>query len=145
MRTYIFTRREREALFHWFGGTLHRDQDTCLHTLLNRLTKNRQNLIQDIRLFTLAQRKLGMRRLRDRRTQITLTIAPIPIPVKPDRTVFLVQRLRHELEQANDPDKTPKQRLKAAAQAIKTAQAIQNPNWKRKQGHSQPTQPRYQP
>ena len=123
MRSYIFTRREREALFHWFGGTLHRDQDTLLHTLLNRLTKNRQNLIQDIRLFTLAQRKLGRRRLRDRRTQITLTIAPIPI--KADRTIFLVQRLRDELEQANDPDKTPKKRLEAAAKAIKTARVIQ--------------------
>ncbi len=126
MRTYIFTRREREALFHWFGGTLHRDQDTLLHTLLNRLTKNRQTLIQDIRLFTLAQRKLGTRRLRDRRTQITLTIAPIPI--KADRTIFLVQRLRDELEHANDPDKTPKKRLEAAAQAIKTARVIQGHN-----------------
>jgi len=128
MRTYIFTRREREALFHWFGGTLHRDQDTLLHTLLNRLTKNRQTLIQDIRLFTLAQRKLGTRRLRDRRTQITLTIAPILIPIKADRTIFLVQRLRDELEQANDPDKTPKKRLEAAAQAIKTARVIQGHN-----------------
>ncbi|MBW1669513.1 MAG: hypothetical protein JRJ66_16000 [Deltaproteobacteria bacterium] len=124
MRSYIFTRREREALLHWFSGTLHRDQDTLLHTLLNRLTKNRQNLIQDIRLFTLAQRKLGRRRLRDRRTQITLAVAPIPVPVKPDRTVFLVQRLRHELEQANDPDKAPRQRLEAAAKAIETAQAM---------------------
>ena len=128
MRSYIFTRREREALLHWFSGTLHRDQDTLLHTLLNRLTKNRQNLIQDIRLFTLAQRKLGRRRLRDRRTQITLAVAPIPVPVKPDRTVFLVQRLRDELEQANDPDKTPKKRLEAAAKAIKTARVIQGHN-----------------
>jgi len=131
MRSYIFTRREREALLHWFSGTLHRDQDTLLHTLLNRLTKNRQNLIQDIRLFTLAQRKLGTRRLRDRRTQITLTIAPIPIPIKADRTIFLVQRLRDELEQANDPDKTPKKRLEAAAQAIKTARVIQGHNPKK--------------
>ncbi len=124
MRSYIFTRRERDALFRWLSGTLHRDQDTLLHTLLNRLTKNRETLIQDIRLFALAQRKLVTRRLRDRRTQITLTIAPIPIPVKADRTVFLVQRLRDGLEQANDPDSTPKQRLEAAAQAIETAQAM---------------------
>ena len=82
MRTYIFTKREREALYDWIGGRTYRDQDTCLHTLLNRLTKNKQHLIHDIRLFILTQRKLGKRRLRDRRTQMTLTIAPIPI--KPD-------------------------------------------------------------
>ena len=61
-------------------------------------------------------------------TQITLAVAPIPVPVKPDRTVFLVQRLRDELEQANDPDKTPKKRLEAAAKAIKTARVIQGHN-----------------
>jgi len=137
MRTYISTKREREALYDWIGGRLHRDPDTCLHTLLNRLTKNKQRLIYDIRLFILAQRKLGKRRLRDRRTQITLTIAPIPIPIKTDPTLFLVQRLRQDLDQANDPDKPPEQRLKAAAQAIQTAQAIQNHNWKRKQGYNQ--------
>ena len=84
-----------------------RDQDTALHTLLNRLTKHRKHLSHDMRLHMLAQRKPGKRRLRNRRTQHTLTVAPIPIPIKKDPTLR-AQDLRQDLTQHNDSKNSPR-------------------------------------
>ena len=60
MRTYIFTEAERDALHRWLSGTLTRAESPLLHTTLGRLRRSEKQLIQDLRLLTLALRRLHL-------------------------------------------------------------------------------------
>ena len=60
MRTYIFTEAERDALHRWLSGAMTREESPLLHTTLGRLRRSEKQLIQDLRLLTLALRRLHL-------------------------------------------------------------------------------------
>ena len=89
MRTYIFTEAEREALHLWLSGTMTRAESPLLHTTLGRLRRSEKQLIQDLRLLTLALRRLRLApklRRSPEDTETTLTLAPVPIHTSEEQT-----------------------------------------------------------
>jgi hypothetical protein len=128
MRTYIFTDAEREALSRWLTGALTREESPILHTTLGRLRRSEKPLLQDIRLLTLAIRRLHHTpRLRRRTadTETTLAIAPIPIRTPEDRTyIRLIQPLNEAQKIANDPQIPTETRLRATELAAKIGTAL---------------------
>ena len=130
MRTYIFTENERKALHQWLSGAIARQESTLLHTTLGRLRRSEKQLIQDIRLLTIALRRLHHTpKLRRRRedTDTILTIAPIPI--QPTETelhsyVKLIQPFNEAQSISNDEERTTETRLRAVELAAKIGIAL---------------------
>ena len=130
MRTYIFTEAEREALHQWLAGTLPRRESTLLHTTLGRLRRSEKPLIQDLRLLTLAMRRLHLTPKLRRRTadmETTLTLAPIPIHTSENQTqtyIKLIQPFNEAQSIANDQETTTENRLRAIELAAKIGIAL---------------------
>lgn len=130
MRTYIFTEAEREALHRWLSGALNRTDSPFLHTTLGRLRRSEKHLIRDIRLFTLAARRLHLAPKLRRRTDdmdTTLNLAPIPIHPPQDQIrayITLIQPLNEAQTIANDQEESTKRRLRAAELAARMGAAL---------------------
>jgi hypothetical protein len=130
MRTHIFTEAEREALHRWLSGTLTRGESPLLHTTLGRLRRSEKQLIQDLRLFTLALRRLHLTpKLRKRRDDMetTLALAPIPIHTPENQTktyIKLIQPFNEAQSIANDQETTTENRLRAIELAAKIGIAL---------------------
>lgn len=130
MRTYIFTEAERKVLHQWLSGTLAREESPLLHTTLGRLRRSERQIIQDLRLFTLALRRLHLiPKLRKRREDMetTLALAPIPIhtPENQIRTyIKLIRPFREAQSIANDQEATTENRLRAIELAAKIGRAL---------------------
>ena len=130
MRTHIFTDAERDALLRWLSGTLARADSPLLHTTLGRLRRSEKRLIQDIRLLTLALRRLRLQpKLRRRPDDMdtTLSLAPIPIHPPRDRIITYISLIRpfHEAQtMANDRDAATGRRLKAIELAARIGAAL---------------------
>jgi hypothetical protein len=125
MRTHIFTDAERDALHRWLSGTLKREESPLLHTNLGRLRRSEKPLIQDLRLLTLALRRLhNAPKLRRRTadTETTLALAPIPIqpPEDQKRTyIRLIQPFNEAQKIANNRQTPTEDRLGAAELAAR--------------------------
>jgi hypothetical protein len=130
MRTHIFTDAERDALHRWLSGTLNRADSPLLHTTLGRLRRSEKRLIQDIRLFTLALRRLRLApKLRRRPDDMdaTLSLAPILIHPPRDRIITYISLIRPFYEaqtMANDHEATTGRRLKAIEMAARIGAAL---------------------
>jgi hypothetical protein len=130
MRTHIFTDAERDALHRWLSGTLTREESTLLHTTLGRLRRSEKGLIQDLRLLTLALRRLHLTPKLRRRTadmETTLTIAPVPIHTPEDQKrtyIKLIQPFNEAQTIANDQQATTENRLRAIELAAKMGAAL---------------------
>jgi hypothetical protein len=130
MRTHIFTEAEREALHRWLSGTLTRAESPLLHTTLGRLRRSEKGLIQDLRLLTLALKRLHLTpKLRRRKEDMetTLTLAPIPIHTPEDQKrtyIKLIQPFNEAQTIANDQETTTENRLRATELAAKIGIAL---------------------
>jgi hypothetical protein len=130
MRTHIFTEAEREALHQWLSGTLTREESPLLHTTLGLLRRSEKQIIQDLRLFTLALRRLHLTpKLRKRREDMetALAVAPIPIhtPENQIKTyIKLIQPFNEAQSIANDQETTTENRLRAIELAAKIGRAL---------------------
>ena len=130
MRTYIFTEAERDALHRWLSGTLTRAESPLLHTTLGRLRRSEKQLVQDLRLLTLALRRLHLtpklrRRPEDMGTTLTLAPVPIHIPGDQKRTyIKLIQPFSEAQTIANDPQTATENRLRAIELAAKIGAAL---------------------
>lgn len=130
MRTHIFTEAERDALHRWLSGTLTRAESPFLHTTLGRLRRSEKGLIQDLRLLTLALRRLHLTpKLRRRRNDMetTLTLAPIPIQTPEDQKrtyIKLIQPFNEAQTIANDQETATENRLRAIELAAKIGVAL---------------------
>jgi hypothetical protein len=130
MRTHIFTDAERDVLHRWLSGTLTRGESPFLHTTLGRLRRSEKTLIQDLRLLTLALRRLHLAPKLRRRTDdmdTTLALAPIPIhpPEDQKRTyIKLIQPFNEAQSIANDQETTTENRLRATELAARIGAAL---------------------
>ena len=130
MRTYIFTEAERDALHRWLSGNLTRAESPLLHTTLGRLRRSEKQLIQDLRLLTLALRRLHLTPKLRRRTadmETTLTLAPISIHTPENQTqtyIKLIQPFNEAQSIANDQETTTENRLRAIELAAKIGTAL---------------------
>ena len=130
MRTHIFTDAERDALHRWLSGTLTRADSPLLHTTLGRLRRSEKRLIQDIRLLTLALRRLRLQpKLRRRPDDMDTTLSLAPIPIHPPRdqkrTYISLIRPFHEAQtMANNPEAAAGRRLRAAELAARIGAAL---------------------
>jgi len=130
MRTHIFTDAERDALHRWLSGTLTRADSPLLHTTLGRLRRSEKRLIQDIRLLTLALRRLRLQpKLRRRPDDMDTTLSLAPIPIHPPRdqkrTYISLIRPFHEAQaMANDQEAAAGRRLRAAELAARIGAAL---------------------
>jgi hypothetical protein len=130
MRTHIFTEAERGTLNLWLSGTLTRAESPFLHTTLGRLRRSEKGLIQDLRLLTLALRRLHHAPKLRRRTadmETTLALAPIPIHTPEDQTqtyIRLIQPFNEAQKIANDRGTPTEERLRAAELAARIGAAL---------------------
>ena len=125
MRTYIFTKAERQVMTQWLTSNLQREESPLLHTTLTRLRKAENQLLKDLKLFTLTIKRLHISpKLRKHRneTYTTLTIAPILIEI-PDRKTYvkLVNTLNEAEQIANNENISTLNRLEAAQTAAEIA------------------------
>ena len=125
MRTYIFTKAERQVITQWLINNLQREESPLLHTTLTRLRKAENQLLKDLKLFTLTLKRLHISpKLRKHRkeTYTTLTIAPILIEISDRKTyVKLVNTLNQAEQTANNENISTLNRLKAAQTAAEIA------------------------
>jgi len=130
MRTYIFTEAERDALHRWLSGAMTREESPLLHTTLGRLRRSEKQLIQDLRLLTLALRRLHLTpklRRRPEDMETTLTLAPVPIHTPEDQKrtyIKLIQPFNEAQKIANDQQTTTENRLRAIELAAKIGAAL---------------------
>ena len=130
MRTHIFTDAERDALHRWLSGTLTRADSPLLHTTLGRLRRSEKRLIRDIRLFTLALRRLRLApKLRRRADDMDTTLNLAPIPIHPPRDqirsyIRLIRPFHEAQSMANDPEAATERRLRATELAARIGAAL---------------------
>ncbi len=137
MRSYIFTQSEKEVLYEWLKGGLHREESALLHTTLGRLRRNESKLLDELRLLILATRRLHSspkirRREGDRDT--TLTINPIKVHVAnltPPTYVKLIELFLDAQRIANNHRIAPKHRLTATKIAAEIGSALTGTDEKR--------------
>ena len=125
MRTYIFTKAERQVITQWLINNLQREESPLLHTTLTRLRKAENQLLKDLKLFTLTLKRLHISpKLRKHRNEIytTLTIAPILIEISDRKTYVKLANTLNQAEQtANNENISTLDRLKAARTAAEIA------------------------
>ena len=125
MRTYIFTKAERQVITQWLINNLQREESPLLHTTLTRLRKAENQLLKDLKLFTLTLKRLHISpKLRKHRkeTYTTLTIAPILIEISDRKTYVKLANTLNQAEQtANNENISTLNRLKAAQTAAEIA------------------------
>jgi hypothetical protein len=124
MRTYIFTKAERQVLTQWLTNRLQREESPLLHTTLTRLRRAENQLVKDLKLFTLTAKRLHLspklRKHRDE-TYTTLTITTIPIQSSNIKAyVKLINTLEEAEQIANNENTSPLNRLKATQIAAET-------------------------
>ena len=130
MRTHVFTEVERDALHRWLSCTLTRGESPLLHTTLGRLRRSEKTLIRDLRLLTLALRRLHLApKLRRRTDDMDTTLALSPIPIHPPgdqkRTyIKLIQPFNEAQRIANDQETTTENRLRATELAARIDAAL---------------------
>jgi len=130
MRTYIFTDAEHDALLGWLSGTLTRADSPLLHTTLGRLRRSQKRLTTDIRLLTLALRRLRLTpKLRRRADDMdtTLSLAPILIHPPRDQTRAYISLIRPFYEAqtiANNQEAAAGRRLRAVELAARIGAAL---------------------
>jgi len=129
MRSYIFTESEKEVLYKWLSGRLHREDSALLHTTLGRLRRSESNLIKEFRLFTLAVKRLHLSpKIRTREGDLDRSLA-ILISMHIPKTrllsyVKLAKSLSDAQKIANDSNITTEHRLSAAKIAAEISTAL---------------------